>query len=380
MDDRRTIKTVSTSASSADVSDVVLRDGDRRRLIFRATLVRNPRDAAASVRGTLIYQAKRAEDRWVDIDSLNLTHIRADEWTKVELKSEEVLKLYTAVSSLYAHMRERGIIYGEQELVSVDKGQVLDQVLALLDGDDSDDLIKAFLGWASDQSVIALVGSLRDAESDSLINFNAAITIARMRRFVSTARSALTSADEDEWQALLKTESWVVSQIYAQPVVLIKDQAYVGGKSIHNTGGSVVDYLYSNNLTGNVLLVEIKTPATSLLRSYRGNVMAPAADLGGGVQQLLQARYSFEEEFRALVQRSGENLDVVSPRCLLVVGTLTDLSDDTARRSFELFRNNNREVEVVTFDELIGKAEQLIELMERPGTRTVKRRSTRARS
>ena len=375
MDNDDIIRTVSTSASTADVSDVVLRTGDRRRLIFRATLVRNPNNVAASVRGTLVYQAKRARDAWVDIDSLNLTNMRAGEWTKIEMKSEEVLNLYQAVSSLYAHMRERGIAYGEQELVPTENGEVVRQVLALLEGEDSEDLIKTFLGWAADQSTRTLARALRDTDAQSLVNFNAAVTIARMRHFISVAREALESTDEGEWQELLKNESWVISRICAQPVILIKDQAYVGGKSIGNTGGSVVDYLYANDLTGNVLLVEIKTPAATLLRSYRGNVMAPTPDLSGGVQQLLQARHSFEEEFRQLVERSDERLNVVSPRCLLIVGTLSNLSDNTAKRSFELFRNNNRQVEVVTFDELIGKAEQLVVLLERPRERTVRRQS-----
>jgi hypothetical protein len=364
MGDEEIIRTVSTSASTADVSDVVLRTGDRRRLVFRAMLVHNPHNAEASVRGTLVYQAKRAADDWVDIDGLSLTSMRSDEWTKVEFRSEELLKLYQAVSSLYAHMRESGITYGEQELVPIEKGEVVRQVLALLDGEDSEELVKAFLGWASDQDTRTLAASLGGTDADSLITFDAAVTVARMRHFITLAKVALAGSDESEWQELLKKESWVISQIYAQPIVLIKDQAYVGGKSIHNTGGSVVDYLYANNLTGNVLLVEIKTPAAALLRSYRGNIMAPAADLSGGLQQLLQARHSFEEEYRQLVQLSGEDLTVVSPRCLLIVGTLTSLSDDTARRSFELFRNNNRQVEVITFDELIGKAEQLVTLLE----------------
>jgi hypothetical protein len=362
MDEEPIIRTVPTSASTADVSDVVLRRTDRRRLIFRAMLVRNPNNAEASVRGTLIYQAKRAGDQWVDIDSLNLSTMRADEWTKIELRSEEVLLLYQAVSNLYAHMREHGITYGEQELVPIEKSEVVRQVLALLEGEDGEELVKAFLGWASDQSTRTLAASLLGTDADSLVNFNAAVTIARMRYFISVAKGALTSSDEGQWQQLLTNHSWVISQIYAQPILLIKDLAYVGGKSIRNTGGSVIDYLYANNLTGNVLMVEIKTPAATLLRPYRGNVMSPATDLSGGVQQLLQARNSFEEEYRQLVGRSGEDLHVTSPRCLLIVGTLSNLGDDTARRSFELFRNNNRQVEVITFDELIGKAEQLVQL------------------
>ncbi len=366
MDEGEIIRTVSTSASTADVSDVVLRTGDRRRLIFRPMLVRNPKNTEASVRGVLIYQAKRVGDRWVDIDSLNLSTMRTDEWTKVELRSEELLKLYQAVGGLYAYMREHGISYRDQELalLPIEKGEVVRQVLALLQGDDSEELVKAFLGWASGQSTTALAASLRGTDADSLIMFDAAVTVARMRHFISVASRGLTSSDEAKWQALLKRESWVISQIYAQPVVLIKDQAYVGGKSILNTGGSIVDYLYANNMTGNVILVEIKTPAAALLRPYRGNALAPGPDLSGGVQQLLQARHSFEEESRRLVARSGEELDVVLPRCLLIVGALGGLADDTARRSFELFRNNCRQVEVVTFDELIGKAEQLVRLLE----------------
>lgn len=326
-------------------------------------LVRNPHNAAASVRGLLVYQTKRDRDEWVDIDSLRLTNLRAEEWTKIELSSEEVLQLYQAVTSLYEHMRQRGITYGELELLPITKAEVVRQVLALLDGNDTQELVQTFLSWASSQNARTLAAALQGTDADSLITFNAAVTVARMRRFIELARHALTNSDEASWQAFLKRESWVISQLFSQPVVLIKDQAYVGGKSIQNTGGSIIDYLFANNLTGNVLLVEIKTPTAALLRGYRGNVLAPAADLSGGVQQLLQARHSLEEEHRHLVERSGQNLQVVSPRCLLIVGTLTALSNQVARRSFELFRNNNRQVEVVTFDELIGKADQLVELL-----------------
>jgi hypothetical protein len=101
MGDDDSIRMVSTSASSASVSDVVLRETDRRRLVFRATLVRNSQNAEASVRGLLVYQAKRGNDEWADIDRLKLTNLKAGEWTKVELSSEEILRLYQAIASLY---------------------------------------------------------------------------------------------------------------------------------------------------------------------------------------------------------------------------------------------------------------------------------------
>jgi hypothetical protein len=364
MMEKRAITTWSTSATTAEANTVILRDGDRRRLIFRPTLVENPNDAAASVRGTFVYQAKRVHDAWVDVEGLRLPSLRAEEWTKLELKSAEVLKLYQALQALYGIMETDGIQYGVTQFVPTGKDEILQQFSAMLQNADSKQLMEAFMEWARQQDLSSLASSLKNADSTSLINFDAAVTVARLRQFVTEATALLASSDEGAWQGLLMRESWVISQIYAEPLVVIKEQAYVGGKSLDNTGGSVVDYLYTNNVSRNALLVEIKTPAAPLLRTYRGNVMAPSTDLGGGVQQLLQARYSFEEEFRQLVARSSAHLEIVSPHCLLVVGNYSTLTDDTERRSFELFRRNARQVDVVTFDELVEKAEQLVRLLE----------------
>ena len=97
---------MSTSAYAADVTDVVLRSADRRRLVFRVMLVSNPHNTAASVRGTLVYQAETESHEWIDIDGLSLANLRADQWTKLEPRSEELLRLFQAVSGLYAQMRE----------------------------------------------------------------------------------------------------------------------------------------------------------------------------------------------------------------------------------------------------------------------------------
>lgn len=81
------------------------------------------------------------------------------------------------------------------------------------------------------------------------------------------------------------------------------------------------------------------------------------------MQRLLQARHSLQEDFRALLERSSLRLAPVSPRRLLIVGNLSSLDSDLERRSFELFRNSAPAVDVVTFDELLAKTEQLVELL-----------------
>ncbi|MGZ6569361.1 MAG: hypothetical protein ACXVE9_18460, partial [Solirubrobacteraceae bacterium] len=81
-------------------------------------------------------------------------------------------------------------------------------------------------------------------------------------------------------------------QLTGSPVVLLKERAYIGGKGISNTGGGVVDYLLANSLTGNVSLVEIKTPGAPLCDAqYRSSgAYIIGKDVVGGLVQVLGYR------------------------------------------------------------------------------------------
>lgn len=72
---------------------------------------------------------------------------------------------------------------------------------------------------------------------------------------------------EKKWQAFLKTNNWIFSTIFAQPVILYKDEAYVGGKTIDNKNGKFNDFLIKNSLSDNVSFLEIKTHKTKLLET-----------------------------------------------------------------------------------------------------------------
>jgi hypothetical protein len=52
-----------------------------------------------------------------------------------------------------------------------------------------------------------------------------------------------SGATEPQYQELLKTNSWVLSQLYAAPVVLIENQPYVEGKEVSNRE-KLCDFLY----------------------------------------------------------------------------------------------------------------------------------------
>jgi hypothetical protein len=169
------------------------------------------------------------------------------------------------------------------------------------------------------------------------------------------------TSDEEFWQTTFTEHSYVLSQVFAFPVVFIKDKAYVGGMKLDRSEARFVDYLFSAESSREAILVEIKAPTTPLLGTeYRGNA-APSRDLSGAVVQVLNYRRELVANLKSVTE--GIALTAFLPKCVLVMGNAaSQLRDEASRRSFELFRGGLRDVEVITYDELFRKVEVLAEL------------------
>lgn len=172
---------------------------------------------------------------------------------------------------------------------------------------------------------------------------------------------------EKQWQVFLKDNSWIFSSIFAQPVILFQREAYVGGKTIDNRNGKFNDFLIKNSLSDNVSFLELKTHKTKLLemKAYRGDdVFSTTKDLSGCIVQVLNQRDNFQKEFYATKGKSigKRNFETFNSKCVVLIGSTKDL-DENQKYSFELFRSNSRDVEIITFDELQTKIESLQKVM-----------------
>ncbi|PKP03972.1 MAG: hypothetical protein CVU11_06325 [Bacteroidetes bacterium HGW-Bacteroidetes-6] len=173
---------------------------------------------------------------------------------------------------------------------------------------------------------------------------------------------------EKQWQEFLRDNSWIFSSIFAQPVILFKREAYVGGKTIDNRNGKFNDFLIKNSLSDNISFLEIKTHKTKLFESttYRGeDVFSATKDLTGCIVQVLNQRDNFQKEFYTLKGKSKNkgNFETFNSKCVVLIGSTKDL-DESKKYSFELFRSNSRDVEILTFDELQIKIESLQKVMK----------------
>ena len=171
---------------------------------------------------------------------------------------------------------------------------------------------------------------------------------------------------EEKWQNFFKTNIWIFSQLLSFPVILYEDKAYVGGKDISNAGGKVADFLIKNKLTNNAAFIEIKTHQSRILKSakaYRGKDVFPISDdLTGAINQVLDQRDNFQKEYYVLQGRSKNPIQTYNSKCIVVIGMLSKLNEE-AQKSFELFRSNSKDVDIITYDELFDRLKTLQKLM-----------------
>ena len=113
----------------------------------------------------------------------------------------------------------------------------------------------------------------------------ALLGLAALKNALAEWEAHASNPSESFWQKTLSKHSFVLSHLFAHPVVVIRERAYLGGKALDDKGGSYLDFLTAASRTNGVALVEIKTPLTDLLGpEYRGGAYPAVAgvDRGGG--------------------------------------------------------------------------------------------------
>lgn len=221
------------------------------------------------------------------------------------------------------------------------------------------------------------------------------VALAHRRDVVERFRELLTDADafddaqrregggpERVWQRFLEANPWILGISLAAQLLTSWDQSrleqLVAGPSITGPGKRADALLETSGRIRALVFAEIKHHRTDLLASeYRSGCWPPSGELAGAV---VQAQQTVDIAVRAIGAQlrdrdeegaeTGEAVHVVRPRSFVIAGQLDELRGasgvHTAKyRSFELYRRNLYEPEIVTFDELLARAEWHISLAER---------------
>lgn len=169
-----------------------------------------------------------------------------------------------------------------------------------------------------------------------------------------------TKTYEGRCQIFFTKNSWIFSNVLSMPVVFLGGKAYVGGKGYDNKGGKEADFLFKNKLTDNVSIVEIKTPLKKIFDTntpYRKpDIYSIGKEVTGGLVQVMSQKDKLQKEFHIISKGAYKSFN---PKCVLILGDLKRLRVNQLE-SFELFRNNIKGCEIITYDELLERTNLIL--------------------
>ena len=227
-----------------------------------------------------------------------------------------------------------------------------------------------------------------DSEADDIV------ALARRKAVVEDFRRLLedtayfeerrqaAGGKERVWQQLFEANPWILGIGISghfftgwDPKLL---EQTVKGFSVDGHGKRVDALMKTSGLVGTMVLAEIKHHETPLLGSeYRSDSWQPSTELSGAVAQVQQTVHLAQRAIGDVLPElddTGAELPnpvrVLRPRSYLIAGSLSQFQGSAGGlhrskfESFELFRRNLYEPEILTFDEVLARAEWQVQLSD----------------
>jgi len=202
--------------------------------------------------------------------------------------------------------------------------------------------------------------------------------------FDSVADAAKDKKPEGVWQRFFESNPWILGMALGTQLLTSWDagklEQVTAGRSVFGVGKRTDALMTTSGRIKSMVFAEIKTHRTPLLERdfYRAGCWAPAKHLSGGVAQVQgtvhRASLGFIDRLQKQDADGTDSLNdfayLLRPKSYLIVGQLSEFESDAGGhhqdkvRSFELYRRHLDEPEVITFDELLARADWLVSTVE----------------
>lgn len=173
---------------------------------------------------------------------------------------------------------------------------------------------------------------------------------------------------EPEWQDFFDREQWVFGYGLDYRIMRQFDREMVvgSGGGTDNRNKPIVDFLGA--FTDYTVLVEIKRPDTRIFKTAKGGRAGTwefSSEFTSAVSQIIQQKAEWLSFARSgdHWNKDGQKLEARTrnAKSVLVIGSLREFSGDDRdahimRDTFELFRRENRTIDILTFDEMLERA------------------------
>lgn len=181
---------------------------------------------------------------------------------------------------------------------------------------------------------------------------------------------------EDEWQKFFETNHWIFAgislKLFFQRDII--PQAYIGTPDTRGRGAPISDFVCIDKYT---TLVELKKHTTHIFtdtrrNTARTNTWSFSSDFIDGISQCLAQKEDLIENHNSkdFVTREGKIIkaEVKDPKVIFIIGNYkneipnsdSDINDKIKADTFERYRRDCRNVEIITYDELYERAYYIV--------------------
>ncbi|MET4082689.1 hypothetical protein ABIB40_002649 [Pedobacter sp. UYP30] len=194
--------------------------------------------------------------------------------------------------------------------------------------------------------------------------------------------------DEYVWQDFFENNTWIfgygLNFVFNSPLQDKRLEQVVTGFDFNNSGKRIDALMKTRGLINSFCFGEIKTHKKDLLRQisnpYRGECWAISDELAGAIAQTQKSVQKSIKELSTKVDikdksgnLTGEQIFIYQPKSFVVIGHLKEFKTENGVNedkfsSFELFRQNQTNPEILTFDELYERAKFIVKSDEEKTT------------
>ena len=268
----------------------------------------------------------------------------------------------------------------------IDLKGISEKRLKLFDENDLDDdtikTLKTLLAKEGGSSIIETLINEGIITSKDIVNtgfrkrgleiFNKLLSDQEYWKSYCSENGLTQNSEEKAWQYFFTKNQWIFGYgLEYKFKGILQKEFHASDTDADGSNGVISDFLLGDKRF--TTFVEIKKPTTPLFgrSKNRANAWSLSNDLFDSVSQILEQKASgqdkiennkklFTDEGIEITQRAFDS------KVILLIGTWDELSTDVANikeiktRTFELFRRDSRNIEIITFDELLDRAKYIL--------------------
>jgi len=344
--------------------NIVLSTENTVRKILRVTGLKNPHKPDDAVKIVILHQRKSTLKQWEDVQAIKLNQLKAGEGVRLNLNSAETQALFKELQNIYKLAEsgclepgEHNLVVGKAEEVIISDSSRVEYIKKLLDHDYGEEV------WTY----------LSESKPDLATKLAfARMQIGRMAVLEEFKQKLETNIDEILWQKFFENNQWIFGYgLNYKFLTLITGQPSYDGAQYDGTGEQRGDFLFNSEAENKfTVLVEIKKPNSDIIepgfnKTYRSGVWRLGKELLWATSQMqLNCQTWFRTgsiKDKARDELESQNIYTYCPRGILVFGHTNQLNDRDKAYTFEAYRSNLRNPEIITFDELYERAKFIVE-------------------